>query len=175
MNQENHSAPSLLTIISGGQTGADLAGLDVAIARGIPHAGWCPKGRKTELGRLPNCYQLTETKTTSYLERTERNVVDSDATVLFTRGPLASGSKRTADFARFHRRPLLHLILPGVPDELAVARIVAFVRAHRVARLNVAGSRESKAPGIHADVSRVLNMALDQLDPPTPEAPLDRS
>ena len=35
-------------IISGGQTGADRAALDVAIKFGIPHGGWVPKGRKTE-------------------------------------------------------------------------------------------------------------------------------
>ena len=37
-------------IISGGQTGADRAALDVAIEFGIPHGGWIPKGRKTERG-----------------------------------------------------------------------------------------------------------------------------
>ena len=36
----------LKKIISGGQTGADRAGLDVAIAKGIPHGGWIPKGIK---------------------------------------------------------------------------------------------------------------------------------
>jgi hypothetical protein len=35
-------------IVSGGQTGTDRAGLDVAIRRGLPHGGWCPKGRKAE-------------------------------------------------------------------------------------------------------------------------------
>jgi len=40
-------------IISGGQTGADRAALDVAIELGIPHGGWLPKGRKSEAGRLP--------------------------------------------------------------------------------------------------------------------------
>ncbi len=44
-------------IISGGQTGADQAGLDVAIELGIPHAGWIPKGRKTEKGTLPAKYK----------------------------------------------------------------------------------------------------------------------
>ena len=43
-------------IISGGQTGADRAALDVAIELGIPHGGWIPKGRKTEDGRLPDQY-----------------------------------------------------------------------------------------------------------------------
>jgi len=33
-------------IVPGGQTGADRAALDWAIARGIPHGGWCPRGRR---------------------------------------------------------------------------------------------------------------------------------
>jgi ribosomal protein L33 len=46
----------LKKIISGGQTGADQAALDVAINLGIPHGGWIPKGRKTEKGTLLNTY-----------------------------------------------------------------------------------------------------------------------
>ena len=33
-------------LISGGQTGAHRAALDVTIEVGIPHGGWIPKGRK---------------------------------------------------------------------------------------------------------------------------------
>jgi len=35
-------------IVSSGQTDADRAALDFAIEHGIPHGGWCPKGRLTE-------------------------------------------------------------------------------------------------------------------------------
>ena len=50
-------------IISGGQTGADRAALDVAIKLGIPHGGWIPKGRKTEDGTLPQKYKLQQMAT----------------------------------------------------------------------------------------------------------------
>mgnify|MGYP006305357071 FL=1 len=56
----------LQKIISGGQTGADRAGLDVAIELGIPHGGWIPKGRKAEDGVLPDKYHLQEMPTSSY-------------------------------------------------------------------------------------------------------------
>lgn len=56
----------LTKIISGGQTGADQAGIDVAIKLNIPHGGWIPKGRLTEDGPLPENYQLQEMSTTSY-------------------------------------------------------------------------------------------------------------
>ena len=68
-------------IISGGQTGADRAALDVAIELGIPHGGWVPKGRMAEDGRLPGNYRLSETSTIDYNQRTELNVIDSEGTL----------------------------------------------------------------------------------------------
>ena len=43
-------------IISGGQTGADRAGIDVAIALGIDYGGSLPSGRRTEDGYLSRTY-----------------------------------------------------------------------------------------------------------------------
>jgi hypothetical protein len=51
----------LRKIISGGQTGVDRAALDVALALGLPHGGWCPRGRRAEDGPLGARYQLAET------------------------------------------------------------------------------------------------------------------
>ena len=78
----------LKKIISGGQTGADQAALDVAIKLNIPHGGWIPKGRKTEEGPLSDQYQLQEMPTASYPKRTEQNIIDSDATLIFSHGKL---------------------------------------------------------------------------------------
>ena len=71
-------------LISGGQTGADIAALDVALRFDFPHGGWCPKGRKSLEGPIPPRYNLYETPYDSYLQRTEWNVRDSDGTVVFT-------------------------------------------------------------------------------------------
>ena len=62
----------LKKIISGGQTGADQAGLDVAIKFNIPHGGWIPKGRLTEEGPLSQRYRMTEMKTANYRARTKK-------------------------------------------------------------------------------------------------------
>jgi hypothetical protein len=76
---------------------------DWATFHDIPHGGWCPKGRKAEDGVIPPQYQLTETPSASYLQRTEWNVRDSDGTVIFTiAAKLAGGLKRTAEFANKH-------------------------------------------------------------------------
>lgn len=89
-------------IISGGQTGADRAALDVAINLRIPHGGWIPKGRKTENGILSDKYQLKEMSSSSYQERTEKNVLDSDGTLIISRRKLTGGSALTKKLAVKH-------------------------------------------------------------------------
>ena len=55
------SARMISKLVSGGQTGADRAALDVALRYGFPHGGWCPQGRKAEDGVIGGQYELTET------------------------------------------------------------------------------------------------------------------
>jgi hypothetical protein len=96
-------------IISGGQTGADRAALDFAMANNIPHGGWIGKGSKAEDGRLPYKYHLQELATASYSKRTEQIVIDSDGTVIISHGNLTGGSAQTQGFAILHHKPSLHL------------------------------------------------------------------
>ena len=151
-----------MKILSGGQTGVDRAALDVALALGVPCGGWCPQGRRAEDGPIAPHYPLTETESPEYEDRTERNVVDADATLILTRGQLHGGTNLTARMARRHGRPLL-VVDPDDPD--AVATIGTWLRRLRVATLNVAGPRESNAPGIYADARRCLEAALPLADP----------
>jgi len=148
-------------IVSGGQTGADRAALDAAIACGIPHGGWCPKGRLAGDGPISERYQLTETEGASYLARTERNVKRSDGTVILTLGEMAGGSARTADFARRHRKPRLHLRLDGMNDEEAVEKLRVFVSENGIRVLNVAGSRTSTEAGIYERCRGIVSGLLE--------------
>lgn len=132
-------------IVSGGQTGVDRAALDAAIALDIPHGGWCPRGRLAENGRIPSRYKLTETDSPHYAVRTERNVLDSDATLILCRGTPSGGTELTLRLADQHRRPamIVDLDAPIVADE-----IHAWLTEYAVSTLNVAGPRESQSPGI---------------------------
>jgi hypothetical protein len=85
----------MLTIVPGGQTGVDRAALDVAIASGLPHGGWCPAGSKAEDGPIDARYQLKETPSKKYDARTCRNVIDSDGTLILNAGELADGTLKT--------------------------------------------------------------------------------
>jgi hypothetical protein len=150
-------------IVSGGQTGADRAALDWAIACGVPHRGWCPLGRLAEDGALPLRYQLQETPTAAYIQRTEWNVRDSDGTVIFSIGAtLSGGSLSTLEFARQRGKPVVHLCFKVPPKEIGV-RLLGFIADHGIKVLNVAGPAESKEPGIYY----LVHQTLDHL--PLPE------
>jgi hypothetical protein len=148
-------------IISGGQTGADRAALDAAIACGFPHGGWCPRGRFAEDGTIPGRYQLVETEDSAYPVRTERNVIDSDGTVILTMGELARGSALTSDFARRHRKPWLHLRLDEREHAEAVTLLRDFIREHGIRVLNVAGSRASTEPGLYPRCLAIVSELLE--------------
>jgi hypothetical protein len=148
-----------LTIVSGGQTGADRAGLDWAITHGIPHGGWCPKGRRAEDGAIPEGYLLKETPSGTYIQRTEWNVRDSDGTAIFTRAErLVAGSLRTLEFALRLPKPHLHLAAASKANFALQLRM--WMKQHRIRVLNVAGSRASQEPDVGAFVTRVLEEAL---------------
>ena len=148
-------------LISGGQTGADIAALDVALRHEFPHGGWCPKGRRSLECPIPARYNLFETPSESYLQRTEWNVRDSDGTVVFTlAAKVTGGSLRTIEFARKHKLPCLHIGAQGGFFENPALRLQQFVKENGIKRLNVAGSRESKEPGIHVWVMQVLEDAF---------------
>ena len=151
-----------LTIISGGQTGADRAALDWAIAHDVPHGGWCPKRHRAEDGPLSAQYRLDETPTANYLQRTEWNIRDSDATVIFSIAPkLTGGSLKTAALAKKHGKPLLHLSAIA-PDPHAKA-LREFMTANRIRRLNVAGPRASKEPEIAAFVRTIMDQTFEAI------------
>jgi hypothetical protein len=162
-----------IVIFSGGQTGADRAALDFAIAHAIPHGGWCPRNRRAEDGPLPTVYNLMETSSTHYAQRTERNIRDSDATVIFTIKPILTGGTRlTHTLAARCGKPMLHISRhrecaedgrvaesePRIAD--AAARLQSFITEHNVRILNVAGPRASQEPTIGAFVQQVLEKAL---------------
>ncbi len=167
-----------MKIISGGQTGVDRAALDAAIELGIAHGGWCPLGRLAEDGRIPERYQLCETDSPEYAVRTERNVAESDTTLILFRGWISGGTELTLRLAQRYGRPHLAVDLDAarnvsgtlrvprtdgtlrvprtdgtrsVPDTIAgPAEVRRWLEQERVEVLNVAGPRESQSPGIGA-------------------------
>lgn len=148
-------------IISGGQTGADRAGLDVAIELGIPYGGSVPSGRRTEDGHLPAKYErMTEMRSRHYQVRTEKNVIDADATLLFTGRKVGSGSALTRKVAEKHYKAFLHVNLDKKTDEEAAGEILQWLDDTKPQVLNIAGSRETESGGIYGRVCNILRQVL---------------
>lgn len=149
---------SLEKIISGGQTGADRAALDAALASGTPVGGWCPRGRRAEDGPILPQYPLCETPSPVYAQRTAWNVQEGDATLILTLGPPTGGTALTIAEAKRLGRPLRLVRLDEAPDPEATR---AWLDAHGIRMLNVAGPRASEQPGIYAAARTFMEALLD--------------
>ena len=144
-----------MEIVSGGQSGVDRAALDAALELGMECGGWCPAGRWAEDGPIDPRYPLRETPSPDPAQRTGWNVRDSDATLVLSPGPLRGGTALTRDLAEGAGKPLL-VLDPGDGPEA----VREWLERERPRRLNVAGPRESEAPGIYARARDLLRRAL---------------
>lgn len=157
-------------LISGGQTGVDRAALEFALAAQIACGGWCPAGRRSEAGPIPDRFPLLETSSPVYPQRTRLNVRDSDATLIFTIGEPSGGTALTVGLARRLRKPCLILDLAKTSVPFAARRLVAWLgRLVSPVTLNVAGPRGSECPGLACKVQAVLKQAVTTI--PAGETP----
>jgi hypothetical protein len=150
-------------IISGGQTGADRAALDWAISHSIPHGGWCPLGRKAEDGVLDAKYKLDEIAVGGYRQRTKRNVMDSDGTLILNLGELDGGTLATQKFAYQMEKPCFAVQLDDGINEKDAESVMYWIISHGIEALNVAGPRESKRPGIYAQTIVFLDKLREEI------------
>ena len=144
------------TVVSGGQTGVDRAGLDAAVNAGFPIGGYCPHGRRAEDGTIPEKYPMIERAESEYRFRTEKNVIESDGTLILNKGDLTNGTKATYDFTVQHGKPCLIVQLDAA-EIIKPEQVVRWLDGQFIKVLNVAGPRESKYPeGIYADAVSYL-------------------
>lgn len=133
----------ILRVISGGQTGADQAGLAAARAVGLPTGGWVPQGCRTESGpmsELVTLYGCQETTTDAWAERTVKNAQWAHVTLWFGRSG-SPGYNLTRKSVLAAEREW------KFQPELAELRMLKQLQIPFI--VNVAGNRESKNPGIY--------------------------
>jgi hypothetical protein len=137
-----------MKVISGGQNGADQAGLRAAKACGLPTGGWIPKGCRTLDGPRPDLldeYGMTEHASEKYPPRTEANVKDSDGTIRFAKTFSSPGEKCTLKAIKWYNRPHFDVNISKPPDP---EEVLSWLKKYDIKVLNVAGNSEQTAPGI---------------------------
>lgn len=143
---------SVTKIISGGQTGVDTIGLQVAKELGIETGGKAPKGFLREKG-IDNediasygLEEITDKEQEDYTERTgkkdpytgrtELNVRNSDGTVYFNVGSDTAGLIATRRSAKEWNKPFI--------ENPTAEELRQWIKDNNIKTLNVAGNRGSK-------------------------------
>jgi predicted Rossmann fold nucleotide-binding protein DprA/Smf involved in DNA uptake len=149
-----------LKIISGGQTGVDLAALEAAAIVGLQTGGHAPKGFKTTSGNNPQLgtlYRLQETEASDYPTRTKLNVKNSDGTLRIARHITSPGEKLTHKFVTQLKKPMFDIVLTdGIDLEAYIASAVKWMIRNKITTLNVAGNSERTCPGIQREARDIM-------------------
>lgn len=143
-------------VISGGQTGADIAGLKAAKECNIITGGYLPKGCRTLDGPKPEYileYNMIEHSSSNYALRTESNVKNSDGTIRFATNFKSAGEKCTLNAINWYSRPYLDIATIKL---LEVSVVLEWLEKNKIQTLNIAGNSEQTSPGIELIVYNYL-------------------
>jgi hypothetical protein len=139
----------LKKVISGGQTGADRAGLVAAQLVGIPTGGTATAGYRTLDGpdySLRDLFGLVEHTSWAYPPRTEANAREGEGTMRFATDFYSPGERCTLKFIKKHGR--IHFDVDA-DDPPPVEDAIEWMVKNKITVLNVAGNSERTSPGIY--------------------------
>lgn len=137
----------LKKIVSGGQTGADQAGLVIGKRFGLETGGWIPKGFKTSEGPRPEfaqLYKLQEHISSDYAPRTELNVKESCGTVRLAGCFDSKGEICTLKYIKKYKKPFIDIDLTDKPSSKV---FLDWIVENQIKVLNVAGNSENTFAG----------------------------
>lgn len=134
-------------VISGGQTGADRAGLEAARTLGIETGGTAPKSFRTQNGNDTSLikFGLIEDDSFAYPPRTKKNVKNSDGTIIIAMNLNSPGCSLTQKYISQYSKPvfLVQLTDDGkIKFNSDLNDAVKWVFDNGILVLNVAGNRE---------------------------------
>jgi hypothetical protein len=139
-----------MKIISGGQTGADQAGLYAARDSGFQTGGTAPKGYRTQGGHAPELaeFGVVEHPKRGYQHRTEQNVIDSDCTFRLAHDFTSAGEKLTLRLTKKHNKPCYDI---NMNDPISPYLIAQILKTFKFKIVNIAGNGDGEQNGEHFD------------------------
>jgi len=147
-------------IISGGQTGVELAALDIAIKLGIPHGGWTSRGKRNEEGPLPALYDLAETSSLGFQAAMENNVNASDGTLVISRDMKTARTRNAVRAALKQQRQFLHVDLGQYALFEAASLTAAWLSQQQIKVVFITGLMASEDARIYQQTRQVLETAF---------------
>lgn len=170
VSRETQSIPSTIDwykiqvekIISGGQIGADEAGLIAATSLGLKTGGMMPLGFRTLDGDKPEFkakYSMEQHSSYYYVPRIYENVKRSDGTVRFATKFNSSGEKCTLEAIIQYDKPYFDV---DVFKDLELQKVSfrSWLKCNTIKVLNVAGNSEKTSPGISQKIISFLKDCL---------------
>lgn len=128
-------------VLADGQPGVARAALDWAIDLRLPHRGWCAKGRQVEDGQLSWRYQLREVPSADADAAAQRNVQDSDATLLLFSGGMDAACLTAQRLCQEAGKPFLPISLDAHSVAEVGQQIIDWLTAVPSPVLHIAGTR----------------------------------
>jgi hypothetical protein len=131
-------------VISGGQIGADIAGLRAAKRYGLETGGHMPKGFRAKDGLHPEyakLYGMQATTSGNYPPRTKQNALNSHATVRFAYNFNSYGERATLREILLAKKPYVDIDL-RFPKSFSPSDLGCWLYDFNVGVLNVAGNAD---------------------------------
>lgn len=156
----------LRKVISGGQSGADIAGLEVAKKFGLETGGIMPFGFKTLDGCRPEykeMYGLTAHNSSSYVTRTRANVRDSDGTIRLAFNLESRGEICTLKAIKDYGKPWIDVDFSSNSVKQTVEPVVEWLCRNEIEILNIAGNAEQTWAGTHEAALQYLDRLFEHL------------
>lgn len=147
-------------IVSAGQTGVEMAALDIAIKLGIACGGWAPLGMRNEDGPIPESYQLVETSSIGFREALHKNVSDSDGTLVITKGKRTAQTSDAVRTALALERQLLHVDLSQYALFEAASLASSWMSQRHIKTAHITGLLAGDDDQIYGQACKLLETAL---------------
>lgn len=148
-----------MRIISGAQTGVDLASLQAASRLGFKTGGWMPKGFINHTGQHPEyavLYGVQEHKSDRYPGRTFANVKDAQVTILIAQNWNSAGEALTLKAIEQYKSPTYQISRYAMSHDAIVLELVGFILKGNYRCVNFAGNSERTSPGIQKAAYKFL-------------------
>lgn len=159
----------LRVVNSGFQTGADIAGIKTAKRFGLITGGLMTKGFRTTDGPKPEYVELygaIESYFESYPYRTERNVINTDATLALAYDFRSRGEILTKNMCDKHRRPYKKVDLNPTSKKVffaSIPEIIEWLTICKVEKLNIAGNSTITNPNTEKKATMFLEEMFRQM------------